>query len=559
MKLKKILGTMMLAVGSTVILSSCAKEDNITYKKEKVEFVNLASDYYTLEHDYIDTYYVGDSNIKYADLGGFIKSLDGFYDAKVFKKLVSGFRNLYSVYVYANVGGRIKFIGCTVDWQNNTITISDPIFFNIIKQNSSIDFSAHLKDIGSETEGNTKITYNLSDYGFDIFYKDGKCLIPVSILNTIFCSNSYFNIYNDGEKYYGVYYDLTALPQDTRLDLKTCSLNTKEQTEELRLETYNQLRFVIDYFYGLKELKGIDSKDLEPYKDRFLSLDPEENKQAYYDYFVPHLNELHTRIGSYSFYAGTSFDTGNWNLDTAGEARVNYRQVQNTLEPMAQEFYSGSANEAVKISGETALLYFSTFQTGSNEELSREDAYKYDTYAFMQYAMDQIKDKNIKNVVVDMSLNGGGNVGALFRALGFLSNDPIDVYQKNFANGTTNLSKLTVDTNGDNKYDENDGYEEYNWYVLASLNTFSAANSFTARAKALGAKVIGQKTGGGMCSVLPIVLADTTTIEISSNNAEIIKIGDDFQYIENGITPDIEIPYSKFYDMEYLDSVIKGK
>ena len=47
---------MMLAVGSTVILSSCAKEDNITYKKEKVEFVNLASDYYTLEHDYIDIY-----------------------------------------------------------------------------------------------------------------------------------------------------------------------------------------------------------------------------------------------------------------------------------------------------------------------------------------------------------------------------------------------------------------------------------------------------------------------------------------------------------------------
>ena len=30
-------------------------------------------------------------------------------------------------------------------------------------------------------------SYNLSDYGFDIFYKDGKCLIPVSILKLVFC------------------------------------------------------------------------------------------------------------------------------------------------------------------------------------------------------------------------------------------------------------------------------------------------------------------------------------------------------------------------------------
>ena len=558
MRIKKLIPALILGAGTALTLTSCAKEDNISYRKERVELVNKTSGYYDLEYNYIDTYYVDGSSVKYADLGGFIKSLDGFYNSKVFRKIVSGFRNLYSIYVYANVGGKIKYIGCTVDWNANTLTISDPIFFNIVKQPSTIDYSAHLKQKQGSVEGNTKIVYNLSDYGFDIYYKNGKCLVPISILNTIFCSQGYFNLYNDGEKFYGTFYDLTALPVDEKLDLKTCGLNTAEQTEELREETYNQLRFIMDNFYGLREDKNINSSDLEPYKDKFLSLDPNVNKEAYYEYFVPHLNELHTRIGSYSFYYGTTLDTGNWDLDTAGQFRNAYKEVQAQLQPKAQEFYTNLTGEAIKVSGETALLYFDQFKTGSTTQLAGEDAYKYDTYAFMQYAMNEIKDKNVKNVVVDMSLNGGGNVGALYRALGFLSDNDVMIYSKSFANNTISTTAMAIDTNNDGNYDDNDGYTQYNWYVLSSLNTFSAANSFTALAKSLGAKVIGQKSGGGMCSVLPIVLADTTTLEISSNDAELTKIGNELVPIEHGVEPDILLSYDKFYDMEYLDTIIKN-
>ena len=113
-----------------------------------------------------------------------------------------------------------------------------------------------------------------------------------------------------------------------------------------------------------------------------------------------------------------------------------------------------------------------------------------------------------------------------------------------------------VDINNDGNFKDNDAYDQYNWYVLTSFNTFSAANSFAAIAKELGAQTIGQKTGGGMCSVMPIVLPDQTTIEMSSNNAQLSKVGDKLELIEAGVNPDITINYSDFYNLNTYENLL---
>ena len=117
-----------------------------------------------------------------------------------------------------------------------------------------------------------------------------------------------------------------------------------------------------------------------------------------------------------------------------------------------------------------------------------------------------MQDKGIKNVVLDLSQNGGGVVAALLKVLGFVSNDDITyrIYDT-LADSTTSV-KFRVDINADDDYSDLDAYTNYNWYVLAGVNTYSAANTFVGMSKELGVKSIGQKSGGGMCSVLPVVL-----------------------------------------------------
>ncbi|SYV90212.1 Uncharacterised protein [Metamycoplasma alkalescens] len=65
------------------------------------------------------------------------------------------------------------------------------------------------------------------------------------------------------------------------------------------------------------------------------------------------------------------------------------------------------------------------------------------------------------------------------------------------------------------------------------------------------AKIIGQKTGGGMSAVFPITFNDGTTLTMSSPNNAVQ--GEDNKEIESGIDPDYQLDYKDFYD----DNAIK--
>ncbi|GAA8717896.1 Uncharacterised protein [Chlamydia abortus] len=69
------------------------------------------------------------------------------------------------------------------------------------------------------------------------------------------------------------------------------------------------------------------------------------------------------------------------------------------------------------------------------------------------------------------------------------------------------------------------------------------------------ATLIGKKSGGGMCSIMPLVLNDGTTLIISSNNCAINK---QKQYIEDGIEPKLNLEYEYFYDDDALLNLINN-
>ena len=548
----------MISLLFSLSLTSCSrKEDKVSLKYEKTKFVNYSQDY-EMPSEYINTYFVDDSEIRYVDATNFFNALKGFYMTSYFRVSSTYFSKNLSIFCYVNTGEKIFKTSVTFDRTNDKITVSDRYFFNLINMSVQTDYSRLISEKEATTTNEDALVFNLSDFGFNMYYINGKCLVPFSIMNTIFCSNDYYNIYYDGEKYFGVTYDISSYTKENQIQLKTCSLNNKAQTQELREETYNHLKFVLNYYYGLKDYKNINSieLELEPYKEGILSLDPEVNKQTYYSYFVNHLDELHTRMGAYSFYYDPTViaTQDNWDLEKTSPARKKYKEVEEELKSLSTGIYNDE--NTYRVSGSTLVIYLKSFVTGTTEHINSTDAYKYDTYEFVKYALDNVSGQGIENVVLDLSQNGGGNVGALFRVLGFISDDSIEYCSHDYLFNSTLSSLIDIDIDNDGNFEDLDAYSEYKWHVLSSYNTFSAANSFVAMSKSLGATIIGQKSGGGMCSVLPIILPDQTTIEISSQNAQMAVVDGEYDLIEGGIEPDILIDYDKFYDIDYINSIL---
>lgn len=558
MRIKRILSAILISFSFILLLSSCTKSgDKIKVTAEKTEFVNFSSDY-NMPSKSLTTYFVEDSDTRYVDVVGFFRNLKGLYLTSYLKTNSTFFSDYLKISCRVKVSEtQILNVYVIFDWNTEEIIISNSVFFNLINISSTTNYSRWLSESPTDVESDS-IVFKLSDFDMNIYMKNGKVLVPFSIMNLIFCSNDYYNIYYNGSRYFGVTYDISIYNREDLKQLKTCALNGKAQTVEQREFNYNFIRFAMYYYYGLKEYKGIDDIDeeLAPYKEGFLSLDPLVNKQTYFDYFVLHLDELHTRIGQNSLYLEpTDLDTNNWNLDVTSQARKNYSQVQTMLQNLSSSYYEDN-KDSYRINGDTMIIYLSSFKTGTDEQVNSQDAYLYDTFEYMLYALNKASIFGISNIVVDVSLNGGGNMGALIRVLGTMSNDPIDycTYDYLFKNGKS--IKMNVDVNKDGDFSDDDAYTNFNWYVLSSFNTFSAANSFTALAKSIGAKVIGQKSGGGMCSVFPLVLPDQTSIEISSYNAEMAKLNGKYEFIEGGIEPDIYIDYDHFYDISYIKTVL---
>ena len=114
------------------------------------------------------------------------------------------------------------------------------------------------------------------------------------------------------------------------------------------------------------------------------------------------------------------------------------------------------------------------------------------------------------------------------------------------------VDEYIVDINLDGKYDEQDKEAaksfDFNIGVLTSNYSFSCANFFPACAKELGYKILGQKSGGGSCSICSQTTADgipfiRSNFVMCSNRA-----GDN---IDGGVPVDYPIQYGSEYARYY--------
>lgn len=202
-------------------------------------------------------------------------------------------------------------------------------------------------------------------------------------------------------------------------------------------------------------------------------------------------------------------------------------------------FYVGVANETPE-----------SFVSEWPFEADIEELVDGDSAVYLEMVLDKIMSEspNLQNAMLDLTWNTGGNVGALYRVVGFITSQPFMVSRISGASGSASSSFVIID-----------GvpvYENLNWALLTSPLTFSAANSMATIFKMnnLGT-VIGLKSGGGASSITPILLPSGTSFTMSSNSINATRTGsgteeDPYVYENNeyGIEPDILIDVEKLYD-----------
>jgi hypothetical protein len=183
-----------------------------------------------------------------------------------------------------------------------------------------------------------------------------------------------------------------------------------------------------------------------------------------------------------------------------------------------------------------------------------------DSAVYLEMVMDKVltESPTLVNATLDLTYNTGGNVGALYRVIGFVTDQPFRV--SGIDGDTGGASSNYVVING------TPTYPNLNWSLLTSKVTFSAANSLATifMENDLG-PILGIKSGGGASSITPILLPTGTAFTMSSNNISAYRTGtgtteDPYEYhsVEFGVDPDHVLDISDLYDEDVILQILNN-
>ena len=370
----------------------------------------------------------------------------------------------------------------------------------------------------------------LKEYGIPMIVQDEKHLIPLQTLSSFFLVPQQYGIWFNGEALFysatndmtdpeenfvdklwqteymtedlkGLYRSYEGAPENRNayiLDLvcetsemgevireqleqtKEASLFTlyasapkKERRQDLISYGYNELCLELDSFYGLKDAHSISDFDLF-----FLQTG------LYDDLNRPDAAAADKAIAALTQYwlddSHSAILSGSWMTGYKPDSESGYSSEMMSQHGSTAEFIRSlypDATRAYYEEGDTAYVTFDEFYLSYDSEtgelhdyyaLSEADALPDDTIGLIIYAHKQItrEDSPVKNVVLDLSCNGGGAAtAAVFVLCWFLGDAHTSIH--NTFTGAQSTTVFQADVNLDRKFDENDtlSWRDLNLYL----------------------------------------------------------------------------------------------
>ena len=480
------------------------------------QFIPISAQYIPQASN-LDLHFEGDLDFPYVDIETFVDTLKGAVESDDFSYALSGDK-LTVTFTYVDEDEDKTYIYNNIyDFTKNTLTIDSFDFFASISSDTVTDFGKGLEVVEYKETPSNQIEIPLGDYGFDIVQKGELNLIPFHLANQLY-SGQMFNAYYNGDAIYG--FDYWSEEDDVAL-MRRSSKNTASMNEGLKFKTYKHLGLIMDYFYGLKGLNGVDTyfDELSNFEIGLIQGN-DANHYSEIKRFVYSHGDLHTSFDSVGHYEPSLFLQVTLN-DFSGRALSFYNSY---LDPKVQAYCDAMELTPYKLidGGKTALITFNNFEQDNDEKTG--------TVETIGPLITKAKEvDNVENIVLNLSCNTGGNVGALIRMLGYLTDDLIPLHYINPTDGKT----------GSYSYSNEIKKVDVNWYILSSSVSFSAANMMISVAKENNfAKIIGTQSSGGASSIAPTILPSGAIMYISSLS---MSANENYQSIEFGIQPDLKM------------------
>ena len=214
--------------------------------------------------------------------------------------------------------------------------------------------------------------------------------------------------------------------------------------------------------------------------------------------------------------------------------------------------------------GDTAFVTLDSFTLTNTDYYTADlDNMPGDTIASVINAHRQITRENspIRNIVLDLSLNGSGDSSAAVFLLSWILGDA-RLSPKSTFNGAESTAEYQADVNLDHAFDEQDTLagRGLRVFCLTSPASFSCGNLVPWAFREDGTvKLLGSMTGGGSCITLPLTTAwGTSYITSSPNRLSFLKNGSYYD-VDKDVDPDYVISsYERYYDREALAEYIRS-
>lgn len=423
-------------------------------------------------------------------------------------------------------------------------------------------------------------TYSFSMTGYKTHVRNGKIYFPLSLLENIYCSSSEtYHFYSYKNLYQYTDYDSMRtgnfLIDNTEINPFKEMKEVKESTLSnvmplyLREDRYNAFVYLFENYYGLKTTRSINSmrEYLKDYLPLFLDASDQVRTDAL-NHVLQKLDDGHTglkRIKDNLLPWETTSEVSYY-----GEHLTHILSVRDELSIRRNGYLESidKTSNDILYSKDEKLAYFMFDGFTIEEEAyldngQLKDDLSNDAAFNLAYKFEAVKQKGgVEDVVLDISCNGGGIIAVLGKILALISNtNESHFFQKIDNIGIVARSDVKFDSNLDGKFDTDDCYgDDFNIYIMTSEFSFSCGNAFPFYSSHLGsAKIIGQKSGGGECSVGEGYLPSGEKFNMSSlthlgwydNVGQAKFVGD-----EDGQPVDVQIDYNNYFDLDFIQTAI---
>ena len=421
------------------------------------------------------------------------------------------------------------------------------------------------------------VTFDLKKYGIDLRGDGQMVYVPLSTLSDLYSDLGGNHVFFNGEKIMLTDFDEKPGTLDPAFFLKP--YETAERPADLAAYSYGELCFAIDHFYGRPGRNAIDNKIQEKGLDQALSETHRKLlKSTKMDEYIFGLEYLSARL-----YDG-SHTTISPIVNCSHIGAADSKMTDQFANKFVSSFLDIYPLETMAVSNNLQRSDGSEFAAKARQKLLNTDTYTkigntmycifddfgpIDTQAWKAFykgtgplptynpeyrgdicgiveALDKAAaDPEVKNFVLDLTCNNGGDLGVLQAITTLLAGKNAVTYE-NVLTKQRGVNEAQVDANFDRVFDDKDKgprYPELNIAIMTSDYAYSCGNLLPSQMKDFGYLIIGEKTGGGSCSVQQMCTPEGFCYQISSARTRLFNQAG--ENIDGGVEPHIALEVKK--------------